>query len=174
MLTGVEKLSEKFLGFDAVRCVGFFSSGECTDVKHLPVGLDVGRKSLSALPDSFVTRSVLGGSSHISVILACCGFTKIRNTVVQSVAVNVVNLFRKVSVNPQPHKPVSQFSLPIGAELIVSVFTDAPSYSTSGCSWNSNKSNKISVFAVVVEQFSDFIVRNFVAFKFSHVRSFVA
>lgn len=172
MLSGVKKLSEKFFGFGAISGMSFFDGGERTDIQHLPVVLNTGGKTLPALPYTLVAGSVLRRLSHISVILAGGRLTKICYPVVQSVAVNVVDLIWKVAINPQPNKPVGQFSLPVDADLGIPIVTNTPNYTTSRCARYSNVSAENTFFMVIVKQLADFIMRNFVAFKFSHGASF--
>lgn len=172
MLAWVKKLTEKFSRLFAIGDVCFFGSGKRTNIEHFPVMLDAGVESLSALSDTLVAGSILGRSSHIPVILTCGRFTKISDPVVQSIAVNMVDLFWKIAVHPQPNKSVSQLALSIDADLIIPVTTDTPLHNTSRRTGDSNKSNELSGFRVIVEQLSDFCESNFVAFKFSHGSSF--
>ena len=152
--------------------MSLFCGRERAKVNHFPIVLYVSGKPFSTAPDSFVSRCIGAVASHIRMVLACGSLSQVLNSVVKSVSVNMVDLFRQVPMNPQPHKPVGEFSLSINTDLVIPVISDAPSNSTGRSSRNANESDKNSLFSVIVEKATDFFVRHSVALKFSHGVSF--
>jgi len=154
--------------FGAVGGMGFFGGGIRSNVGGDSEYRDGRGPSLVPLPNPFEPRFVANVFDHVAVILACRSLTKIVDAIVEFVAVNVIDLVRKITVNPQPHKAMGQFSLPIDADLRVPVNSDAPFYDTGRCAGNPDKADKLSSDRVVVEKRPNLIGGYLVTLGFAH------
>jgi hypothetical protein len=168
MLSWVKELTMNLSRLGAVGFVGFFGGGIRPDVGGDSEYLDGRGPSFVPLPNTLEPRLVANAFGHVPVILACRSLTKIVDAIVQLVAVNVVYLVRKITVNPQPNDSVSKFSLSIDAGLRVSVTANAPFYNTGRCAGNPDKADKLSSGRVVVEKRPNLIGGYLVTLGFAH------
>ena len=155
------KIAHQLLGFRNVGGVGFFFGFVATKIYDFLV------MSYRSLPRFLLEPSFVGNalqpvfvrSSRVCPVLAIGGQAQIYDPVVVSNPIDVINLvWRELSVNEKPRKPVSGIGLAIHLNKAVSLTPlYVPSLATGCAVFKANPPREMASFWVVVKRIKKFV-----------------